>query len=53
MIFWGEILDNIFQKVPYRFLEKKIGVKKLPEYLPIKQKNKISGTSSTFGATRI
>ena len=26
----GEIMDKIFQKVPYRFLEK-IGVKKLPE----------------------
>ena len=22
MIFWGEILDKIFQKVPHRFLEK-------------------------------
>ena len=32
---------------------KNFGVKKLPEYLSIKQKNKISGTSSTFGATRI
>ena len=22
LIFWGEILDKIFQKVPHRFLEK-------------------------------
>ena len=52
MIFLGEILDEIFQKVPHRFW-KNVGVKKLPEYLSIKQKNKISGTSSTFGAKRI
>ena len=52
MIFFGEILDKIFQKVPIVFW-KNFGVKNLPEYLSIKQKNKISGTSSTFGATRI
>ena len=52
MIFWGKILDKIFQNIPHRFWEN-FGVKKLPEYLSIKQKNKISGTSSTFGATRI
>ena len=39
MIFLGEILDKIFQKVPHRFWEK-IGVKKLPEYLSITQKKK-------------
>ena len=40
------------QKFPIVFWES-FGVKKLPEYLSIKQKNKINGTSSTFGATRI
>ena len=52
MIFWGKILDNIFQNVPIVFWIH-FGVKKLPEYLYMKQKNKISVTSSTFGATRI
>ena len=52
MIFLGKILDIIFQKIPHRFLEK-FWRQQLPEYLPIKQKNKISGTSSTFGATHI
>ena len=52
MIFWGKIWDKIFEKVPHRFLEK-FWRQKFAEYLSIKQKNQISGTSLTFGATRI
>ena len=52
MIFGGKFLIKFSKKFPIVFL-KNFGVKKLLEYLSIKQKNKSSGTSSTFGATRI
>ena len=53
MILWGKILDKIFQKVPHRFLEK-IWLQKIAwTFIYQTKKNNISGTSSTFGATRI
>ena len=40
MIFWGEILDTIFQKVPIVFWEN-FDVKQLPEYLSTNKKIKL------------